>query len=189
MKLIVGLGNPGLRYRNTRHNIGFLVVSSLAKKHGIRIKKRLFKGLIGEGRIDGKDIQLFLPQTFMNLSGEPVALAANRISGLSSLLVVYDDIDLSLGNIRFRFKGSGGGHKGLISIIDSLNSEEFPRLRIGIQASEKAADTANFVLRPFSKEEKGILGRIIDEAISGIETWVSSGIDVCMRKYNRKNAD
>lgn len=189
MKLIVGLGNPGFRYRNTRHNIGFLVVSSLAKKHGIKIKKRLFKGLIGEGRIDGKGISLFLPQTFMNCSGEPVALAANRISGLSSLLVVYDDIDLSLGNIRFRFKGSGGGHNGLKSIIDSLNSEEFSRLRIGIRPEKKAADTVDFVLRPFSKEEKPILDRIIDEAISGVETWVSSGIEECMRRYNRRDVN
>ncbi len=169
--------------------MGFMVVSSLAEKHGIRIKKRLFKSLAGKGRIDGKEIQLLKPQTFMNSSGESVALAANRISGLSSLLIVYDDIDLSLGNIRFRLKGSGGGHKGLISIIDSLNSEEFPRLRIGIKPEEKAADTSDFVLRPFSKEEKGILGRVIDEAISGIEAWVSSGIDVCMRRYNRRNAN
>lgn len=187
MKLIVGLGNPGLRYRNTRHNVGFLIVNSLARKHNIRISKKLFRGLVGNGRIEGKEVIVLLPQTFMNKSGESVSIAQGKIDGLSNLLVVYDDIDLSLGNIRFRPKGSSGGHKGLRSIIDELGKEEFPRLRIGIKPKGDIRDTTDFVLRPFMKSEKDILSGVIEDAIAGIETWVSSGIEACMMGYNKKN--
>jgi len=188
MKLIVGLGNPGLRYRNTRHNAGYMVLNNLTKKYGLRIKKRIFKALLGEGRIDGNSVFLLLPQTFMNLSGESVALVRNKVDKLSDILVVYDDIDLKLGNIRFRSKGSSGGHKGLRSIIEALGTEDFPRLRIGIRPEDnKIGDTADFVLRPFLKKEKNIFIETIDKAVEGIETWISSGIEICMTKYNRKD--
>lgn len=186
MRLIVGLGNPGFRYRTTRHNIGFLSVARLAKKYNIKINKSLYKGLAGRGRIEKEDVLLFLPQTFMNLSGESVALAKSGISGLSDLLVVCDDIDLNLGNIRFRSKGSSGGHKGLKSIIQSLHTEEFSRLRIGIRPEEKITDASGFVLKPFLKKEKRILDEVLEEAVTGIETWISSDIEECMRKFNRR---
>jgi len=187
VKLIVGLGNPGSRYQKTRHNAGFMVCHALAKKYGIRIKKKLFNAVIGEGKINGKKILLLLPQTYMNSSGESVAPAVGKTKNISDVLIVYDDIDLSLGNIRFRAKGSSGGHKGLRSIIDKLKSENIHRLRIGIRPKKKIYDAADFVLRPFINTEKKILTNMLEEAVSGIEDWLASGMEECMLRYNRKN--
>jgi len=187
MKLIVGLGNPGCKYRNSRHNVGYMVVMSVAKKNRISIKKRLYNGSVGKGRICDKDSMLLLPQTFMNLSGESVMQAAGRISGLEDLLIVYDDIDLLLGNIRFRRDGSSGGHKGMKSIVDKLKTENFSRLRIGIKPDSEVCDVSDFVLKPFLSREKAILKKVIEESVNGIEAWVSLGIEECMMGYNRRN--
>ncbi|MFH1791132.1 MAG: aminoacyl-tRNA hydrolase [Candidatus Omnitrophota bacterium] len=184
MKLIVGLGNPGFRYRNTRHNVGFMAVSHIAHKHGIRLKKRLYNGLAGEGRIAGKNVLLLLPQGFMNLSGESVKPAAGRLGGIEDMIICYDDKDLRLGRIRFREKGSSGGHKGVGSIIESLGTGEFSRLRIGIHPDNGIEDTSEFVLRPFTKGEKTVLDSVLDVTVSGIETWIKSGIGACMNRYN-----
>jgi len=189
VKLIVGLGNPGFRYRRSRHNVGFMAVEALARKNGIRIKKKLFNALTGEGRIFGEKVLLLLPQTYMNLSGESVKAAIGTVGGSSDLLLIYDDIDLPLGNIRFRAKGSSGGHKGIHSVIDKLKTEDMQRLRIGIRPDKKVYDTTDFVLRSFSKTEKEILNNIIREAVEGIEVWLSSGIDECMERFNRKITD
>lgn len=184
MKLIVGLGNPGLRYKNTRHNAGFIILEYFAKKHRLNIKKRMFNALTVEGRINGEKIFLLLPQTFMNLSGESVVQAAGKVESLSDMLIVYDDIDLPLGAVRFRAKGSSGGHNGVSSIIESLDTSEFPRLRIGIKPDFNTGNTADFVLRPFLTDEKVILKDVIFKAIEGIEAWISDGIDKCMTRYN-----
>lgn len=193
MKLIVGLGNPGLRYRNTRHNIGFMTVEAFGKRHGIRINKALFDGISGEGTINGQKTVLLLPRTYMNLSGNSVKAASGIIRDLSNLLVVYDDVDLLIGHIRFRAKGSSGGHKGLHSIIERLGTEKFPRLRIGIRPDAKAGDTSAFVLKPFLKSEKKVLDGAISAALDGIGLWISQGIEACMARFNRKqgpdNAD
>lgn len=188
MRLIVGLGNPGLRYRNTRHNVGVMVLNALAKEYNIKIKKSLYKGLTGEGYIDSEKALLLLPETYMNSSGESVAPAVKEIPSLLNLLVVCDDIDLLLGNIRFRPMGSSGGHKGLKSIIDKLKTEEFPRLKVGINPGKEIDDASDFVLKPFLKEEKRILDRVLIEAVEGIETWITSGIEECMRRYNRRQS-
>ena len=184
MKLIAGLGNPGLRYRNTRHNIGFVIVDKLAKKYRLRIKKRLYKALIATGKIIGQDATLVLPQTYMNLSGEAVASARGEVDSLKDMLIVFDDIDLPLGSIRFRSGGSSAGHRGLESIIGKLKTDGFPRLRIGIRPEIKPVDISGFVLRPFSKDERVVLKETVERAVEGIETWVSHGIEECMRLYN-----
>ena len=128
-----------------------------------------------------------LPQTFMNLSGVSVAPATRKIDSLPDLLIVYDDIDLEFGNIRFKRNGSSGGHKGLKSIIEVLGTEDIPRLRVGIRPARKFGDTADFVLKPFLKAEREILSQAIETAVEGISAWISEGMDVCMRRYNRKN--
>lgn len=188
MKLIVGLGNPGLKYRNTRHNAGFMVVEAFADKCGIRVNKRSFKGMVGEGVYRRHKIMLLFPQNFMNISGESVAMALGLAEGLHDLLVVYDDIDLMLGNIRFRAMGSSGGHKGMQSIIEEIGSSDFPRLRIGIRPGNDVRDTADFVLRMFSQEEKSIFEEVAERAIEGIGLWITEGVDKCMTLFNIKNS-
>jgi len=184
MKLIVGLGNPGLRYKNTRHNAGYMVCQALAKKYRIRLGRRLFKGLTGTGNIKGESVLMLLPETYMNLSGESVKGAMGKISGIDDLIVIYDDIDLPLGNVRFRGNGSSGGHKGLKSIQDRLGTTDIQRLRVGIRSETRIRDTSDFVLRPFLKEERKALKTVLEKAVNGIETWISSGIEVCMNMFN-----
>ena len=186
MRLVVGLGNPGDRYKNTRHNIGARVVECFAEKHKIRIRKRRFNALIGEGRVKSEHLWCLLPQTFMNLSGDSVGPARGKIEELSELLIVYDDIDLRLGNLRFRPGGSSGGQKGLKSIIEKLGTKDIPRLRVGIRSGDAISNTADFVLRPFLKEEKKVLQEVVTRAVAGVETWISKGIIECMTRYNKK---
>lgn len=191
MKLIVGLGNPGFRYRNTRHNAGFLAVKELSKKSGIRIAKKKCRGLSGVGSIDGKKVNLFMPQTYMNISGEAVReiVKESRVRP-RDILVIYDDIDLNFGFIRFREKGSSAGHNGLKSAIESLGTSEFPRLRIGIGKSQKITDVVSFVLKPFSSDEKLFLKVIISDAAECAMLWVKEGPNKAMDAYNkRQNPD
>ena len=130
-----------------------------------------------------------MPQTFMNLSGESIRPAVGRVSDLSDMLVVSDDIDLMLGRLRFRPKGSSGGHKGLKSVIDNVGTEEFHRLRVGIKPEYEVLDTSDFVLRPFAKNEKGTLKEVINRAVDSIETWIVEGIETCMTRYNGRTVD
>jgi len=123
----------------------------------------------------------------MNLSGEAVKLAVNRIEDLSDLLIVYDDIDLFLGNIRFKGQGSSGGHKGLGSVIEKMKTDQFSRLRIGIRNKDRIFDRADFVLRPFLRAERAIVHETGEKAVEGIETWLSEGISACMTEYNRRS--
>ncbi len=184
MKLIVGLGNPGLRYKNTRHNIGFLIIDKLSKKFNIPIKKRKYKGLLGRGSIKSGKVSLFMPQTYMNLSGEAVREAVKKEKvNLEDILVIYDDIDLKLGLMRLRKEGRSGGHKGLESIIECLGTTEIPRLRIGIG---KGSDVVDFVLSPFDSKEKPLLKDIIKEVVACVATWVEGGPDKAMTRFNKK---
>lgn len=187
MKLVVGLGNPGFRYRNTRHNIGFLVVKEISKKHRISIKKRKYKGLLGQGSIGGEKVSLFIPLTFMNLSGEAVEEIVKKSKMDSeAVLIICDDINLRFGFMRLRKKGSSGGHKGLESIIEALGTNDFPRLRIGIGKSDKNGDIVNFVLKPFDLKERAHLKNIIDRATECAVTWVKQGPDQAMTTFNRR---
>lgn len=184
MKIIVGLGNPGLRYRNTRHNVGFMALTVLAKRHGLKIKKKGFHGEYCIGRIAGQEIALLKPMTYMNLSGEAVAaICSSRLEDERDLLVVNDDIDLPFGTIRVREKGSSGGHNGLRSIIDMMGSG-FARLKIGVRGENAPADAASFVLSRFNREEKSKISGIIEQAADCIETWIKEGTRPAMNRYN-----
>jgi len=186
MRLIVGLGNPGSRYENTRHNVGFWVVDSLAKKHGLRLDRQGFYSWLVEGTLAGEKVLLLKPQTYMNESGRAVAAALNYYHlAPGDLTVVCDDLDLPLGRLRLRGRGSSGGHNGLKSIIAWLGSEEFPRLRIGLGRPPAEMDPADFVLSPFAPPEWEIIKEAVQEAVQALETMLTDGLEKAMNLYNR----
>lgn len=188
MKLIVGLGNPGKKYETTRHNIGFIVVSALADKWKIKFNSKAFKSFIGKGEVFGKEILMALPQTYMNNSGEAVAsLLSGKKLGLKDLLVICDDVNLSLGILRIREKGSSGGHKGLESIIGCLGSGDFSRLRIGIEKEGLKEDLSGYVLSPFKKGETNIVNDVVKSAVACCETWIREGAEHAAHRFNVKN--
>ncbi|PIU62807.1 MAG: aminoacyl-tRNA hydrolase [Armatimonadetes bacterium CG07_land_8_20_14_0_80_40_9] len=185
MKLVVGLGNPGRLYRDTRHNLGFKVVDKLSKKFALKIKKRRFGAKFGEVRIKKEKIILVKPLTFINLSGEAVSHFCRYFKlKPSSLLVICDDLNLSLGKLRIRSNGSAGGHKGLHSIIEKLGTKDFARLRIGIGNPPPDENAVDFVLSEFSREEKTFIEQSIALATEAVEVIIAEGIEVAMRKYN-----
>jgi len=188
MKLIVGLGNPGRIYKDSRHNIGFSVINALSIKYKILLKKEsgVFS-LSGKGKIQSQHFLLALPLTFMNLSGIAVSALLKKYKlDLQDLLVVCDDLDLGFGAIKIRPCGSSGGHHGLKSIIGSLGSQEFCRLRIGIgRPLQDNTDTADYVLSPFHKKEKGQIGEIIEKGCEYCRVWVTKGIIESMTIFNR----
>jgi len=189
MKLIVGLGNPGLGYANSRHNIGFEVVKYLAKSFKASLKKEKgIRALSGRGIIGCADIILALPLTFMNLSGEAVGFLLKKYKVSSSdLLVICDDLDLEFGKIRIRSNGSCAGHRGIESIINSLKSNAFNRLRIGIGRPSENMDTSDFVLSRFNRREKADIPEIINKAAACCKKWVEEGAICAMNSFNRKN--
>ena len=185
MRLVVGLGNPGFRYRSTRHNIGFMVLDRIARDCGIRIKKRNFNSLCGIGKIEGQEVMLVKPLTYMNLSGKAIsAIAKHEEVSLNDLLIIMDDVDLPLGKIRIKAKGSSGGHRGLGSIIEELGREAFPRLRVGIGPEKREGLLSNYVLTPFRRDEKEILNALMERCSSCIKTWINEGIEVSMNRFN-----
>jgi len=188
LKLVVGLGNPGRKYENTRHNVGFKIAVALADRHGIRINTKAFNSLIGKGKISGEEIVIALPQTYMNRSGEAVkAIFSRRKTELKDILVVCDDVNLSLGIIRIRAQGSSGGHNGLVSIIEHLGSGDFARLRIGIGKEIETAGLSGYVLSAFSKNEKIILDEVVETCVDCCETWIRCGAECAANKFNLKN--
>lgn len=185
MKLVVGLGNPGRLYRDTRHNLGFKVVDKLSKKFALKIREKRFGAKFGEVRIKKEKIILVKPLTFINLSGEVVSHFCRYFKlKPSSLLVICDDLNLSLGKIRIRPKGSAGGHKGLHSIIEKLGTKDFARLRIGIGNPLPTEDAVNFVLSKFNPQEKILIDQSIALAAEAVEIIIAEGIEVAMRRYN-----
>ncbi len=185
VKIIVGLGNPGLKYRRTRHNLGFMALGTLAGLRGMRFRRARFRSSQARGRIGGEEVVLVRPMTFMNLSGETVARVVKHLScQLQDLLVICDDVDLGLGRMRLRRSGSAGGHKGLQSIIDRLHSEQFPRLRLGIGAPPDDTDTVEYVLHPFGRGEQPVVQDLLARAAQAAETWVYHGIDEAMNRFN-----
>ncbi|MCI8285040.1 MAG: aminoacyl-tRNA hydrolase [Firmicutes bacterium] len=186
MKFIVGLGNPGREYENTKHNVGFLTVDILAEKLGIKVNKIKFKGLIGEGFIGGEKVILVKPQTYMNLSGNCVReVLAFYKAEPSDMIVIYDDIDIPLGTLRIRKKGSAGTHNGMRSVIYDIQSDNFPRIRIGI-GSEHKGDLVNYVISGFSGEAKDEIEKTILRAADAAICMVENGIDKAMGEYNTK---
>lgn len=187
MKLIVGLGNPGPAYAWTRHNLGFRVVDRLAEKLGATLTRREAHALVGMAPMDGFSLLLAKPQTYMNLSGRAVGELVRRYEiPLEELLVVLDDLDLPLGTIRIRRRGSAGGHRGLSSVIEAFSSSEFPRLRLGIRPNASIADTVAFVLSPFEPEEEPIVEGMIERAVAAALLWAREGIERAMAEFNAR---
>ncbi|MDY6911853.1 MAG: aminoacyl-tRNA hydrolase [Chloroflexota bacterium] len=193
MKLIVGLGNPGRAYADSRHNFGFQCVNLFARNQSIEFAKRQSKARIGFGEIAGEKVLLAKPGTYMNLSGESVApLVRYYRIDLADLLVVYDDLDFTLGKIRIREGGGSGGHNGMKSIINRLGSQEFPRIRVGIGPIEddepsgvlQEIRTPNYVLGHFTAEEKAVVDEVCPRVAEAIDCILTEGIATAMNKYN-----
>jgi len=187
VKLIVGLGNPGSRYRGTRHNVGFRVVDCFASRLGIPLEHSRFDSRFGRGRVQGIDVGLLEPQTFMNNSGRAVAAALGFLpvgEVSTDLLVVYDDADLPLGRLRLRARGGDGGHLGLRDLIASIGSQELPRLRFGIGRPPDFQDTVAHVLQEFSDAESDALAKALGRASAAVEAFVAGGIVAAMDRFN-----
>ena len=188
MYLIAGLGNPGDRYQDTRHNIGFLVLEKLASRLEIDLRQNSFKTLWGKGKISGKNILLAMPQTYMNLSGTALwQLLAFFKADISNLIVIHDDLDLPFGTVRLKTGGGGAGHKGLASIVENLGSSDFMRIRLGIGKPTDKNRTEGYVLEPFSKDELRTLPEITQWAADAALEIVLSGMQKAITKYQTKN--
>jgi len=183
--LIVGLGNPGLRYEKTRHNLGFMLIDWLAREFQTQIKREECRSLVGRAEIENQKAELVKPQTFMNLSGEAISCFLKKETrSAKKLIVVSDDLALPLGTIRLRAKGSAGGHNGLKSIIQCLRTEEFIRLRIGIQPEHPLRDTKDFVLENFSKTDYETVEKVLEQSAKAIRAVLSDGIEKAMAEFN-----
>ncbi|MGI6731785.1 MAG: aminoacyl-tRNA hydrolase [Anaerovoracaceae bacterium] len=186
MYIVVGLGNPGRKYEHTKHNIGFITLDLLAENHGIKINKIKHKALIGEGFISGQKVLLVKPQTYMNLSGNSVREVMEYYKAdVSQLIVIYDDVDIPMGSLRIRKKGSAGSHNGMRSIIYDIQSDQFKRIRIGI-GGERKMELANYVLGGFNKEDKKLMEDAVNNAAAAVECILEKGIDIAMGEYNIK---
>ncbi|WP_311481949.1 aminoacyl-tRNA hydrolase [uncultured Anaerococcus sp.] len=185
MYYIVGLGNPGLQYENTRHNVGFMTIDYLANKYNIDVRRLKYKSLYGQGEISGHKVMLIKPQTYMNNSGEAVRELRDFYKfDIDKLIVIYDDIDIDFGTIRIRKKGSAGSHNGMKSIIYQIQDDQFPRIKLSIGKKPEKWDLANFVLSGFTKEEVSVLEDEIRLAAEGIEIILGQDIDKAMNKCN-----
>jgi PTH1 family peptidyl-tRNA hydrolase len=186
--LIVGLGNPGLEYEWSRHNLGFMLIDKLARDAGAEVKRRECSSLVGRTEIEGHAAKLIKPQTFMNLSGEAVAclLAKHKLATPGeSLLVISDDLALRFGAIRIRARGSAGGHNGLKSIIGTLGNDEFIRLRLGIQPDHPVTDVKRYVLDPFPRSVRAEVEEILNRSAGAVRTILRDGVLKAMAIYNR----
>ncbi len=188
MYIIAGLGNPGRQYENTKHNVGFWAVDLLAEAHSIKIQKLKFKALVGEGDFSGHKVLLVKPQTFMNASGEAIRdIVAFYKEPLDRLIVIYDDIDLEMGDLRIRANGSAGTHNGMRSIVYQLGRDDFPRVRIGTGGARyEGQDLIGYVMGGFPKEKIEAVEGAIEKAAKAAEMIVTDGIDKAMNRYNVK---
>ncbi|HYE64440.1 MAG TPA: aminoacyl-tRNA hydrolase [Pyrinomonadaceae bacterium] len=186
-RLIVGLGNPGAQYEWTRHNLGFMLIDQLARETGAQVKRRECRALIGRAEMEGLQVNLVKPQTYMNLSGEAVACLLAKVESSSpaqSLIVISDDIALPFGSIRLRARGSSGGHNGLKSIIAAIRTDEFVRLRIGIKPEHPVSDTRRFVLEEFPRSARAEVEKILERGAAALRAVLRDGIDKAMSVYN-----
>ncbi|MBR6665775.1 MAG: aminoacyl-tRNA hydrolase [Lachnospiraceae bacterium] len=189
MYVIVGLGNPGREYQNTRHNIGFDVIEALADVAGISVMERKHKAIIGKGVLDGQRVILVKPQTYMNLSGESVrdVIDYYKLDATQDLIVISDDTSLDVGNIRVRKKGSAGGHNGLKDIIAHLGHDTFMRVKMGVGEKPKGYDLADYVLGHFTGDERKVMDEAAKTAVEAIRMMMSGDIDRAMNQFNRKS--
>lgn len=183
--VIAGLGNPGGKYDNTRHNVGFDAIDLLSQKHGIKVSKLKHKALIGDGTIKNERVLLVKPQTYMNLSGESIRELVEWYKvPMGKLIIVYDDVDLPLGKVRVRPGGSSGTHNGMRSVIYQLQADDFPRIRIGIDRAPEGWDLADYVLSRFTPEERKIKAAAVSNAADAAAAIVSAGVNTAMNLYN-----
>lgn len=188
MFIIVGLGNPTLRYEGTRHNVGFDVIDLLADKYNISVDVRKSRAYIGKGIIEGQKVILAKPQTYMNLSGESVRSLADyyKIDEESELIVLYDDVSLDVGQLRIRKKGSAGGHNGIKNIILHLGTDVFMRVKIGVGEKPKSYDLADYVLGHFSRAERELMEEGYEKCVRAVGMMINGEADAAMNEYNRK---
>jgi peptidyl-tRNA hydrolase, PTH1 family len=183
--LVAGLGNPGRNYRRNRHNAGFLLVDRLASSLDLQFTRHRFEAVLTDGALDGRRLILAKPQTFMNRVGRSVAAMVrfHRLP-LDHVLVVYDDLDIPVGSLRLRGSGGSAGHKGLTSVIESLGTQDVPRLRLGISRPPGSMDPADYVLRDFDDFEWGILEAGLDRGVDCVRTWILEGLSAAMTRFN-----
>jgi PTH1 family peptidyl-tRNA hydrolase len=187
MRLIVGLGNPGIEYAWTPHNLGFLVVDKLAEQAGIRVARPEAKSLLGRGQIAGHEVVLAKPQTMMNLSGLAIRELIMRTEcEPSDLIVVCDDVALPWGMLRVRERGSAGGHNGLKSVIGALGTMEFPRVRLGVQPEEHRDDLKEYVLRQIRRDEEDIVAEEVEQGAEAVKLILAEGASQAMNRFNRR---
>ncbi|MET0152037.1 MAG: aminoacyl-tRNA hydrolase [Candidatus Binatia bacterium] len=185
MKVIVGLGNPGGSYARSRHNVGFRVLDRLAERHRLHFSRREYKSQVAEGRIDDERVMLMKPQTYMNLSGEAVQRARRSLRiEPAQFLVVYDDLDLSVGRLRVTRSGGAGGHHGVESIIEALGSKEFPRIRVGIGRPGSREANVDYLLDSLTPEDASTLSESVARAADAAEVVVCDGITAAMNRFN-----
>lgn len=187
MKLLVGLGNPGLEYAATRHNIGFLVAQKFAQKMGLSLKRQAHQAILGAGCAGGQEVMVLLPQTYMNRSGISVVSACKAKSiDVEDLVVIHDEIDLPFGSVRIKVGGGHGGHNGLRSIADLLGSRDFTRLRVGVGRPPGQMDVAKYVLSPFSSTEKNQLESVLENSVMALEVLLQKGAQQAMNEFNNR---
>ncbi len=183
--LIVGLGNPGREHQGNRHNVGFHCLDRLAEKYGLSFAKKQYKAEVVQGQIAGRKVILAKPQTYVNLSGEAVgALARFYKIDPPRIMVIYDDLDLPQGATRLRPDGGSGGHNGVKSIIQHLNSQAFPRLRVGIGRPPGQMEPKDYVLEDFGADEQAVMSEVYDRVVNAVETFLAEGIKVAMNQFN-----
>lgn len=185
MKVIIGLGNPGKKYEDTRHNVGFLAIDKISKDWGIPVQQNKFRALVGEGFAGTEKVLLVKPQTYMNLSGESVneVLTFYKLTS-DDMIVIYDDLDLPVGKLRLRAKGSAGGHNGIKSIIAHLSTQEFNRIKIGIDRPRMGGSVSDYVLSPFAKSDLPAISEAIEKAALACEAWLKEPFVKVMNQYN-----
>ena len=185
MKIIVGLGNPGIKYAGTRHNTGFSVVIGISDKYGIPFNKKECKSVTGHGIIAGEKVVIAQPQTYMNLSGEAVQELLHFYKCSSKdLIVIYDDVEFDVGRMRIRAKGSAGGHNGIKDIIEKIGTDEFDRIKVGVGRKPAGWDLADHVLSGFPSEELPLMRETVDRAVDACEEIITNGAASAMNKYN-----
>ena len=189
MKLIIGLGNPGIEYQFTPHNLGFLTIDRLANELGVDVRNRQCRALTARGTIGSEEVLLAKPETFMNLSGLSVRelVAKNEVNPQSDLIVIYDELDLPFGSMRIRQRGGTAGHNGMESVIGALDTQEFLRIRLGIAPDRKPKDGAEYVLTPFRKKQLEIVDQLLDTAAEAVQVVVKEGLAAAMNRFNRKD--
>ena len=191
VKLIVGLGNPGIEYQFTPHNLGFLTIDRIANDHGINIRNRQCRALTARATIAGEPVVLAKPETFMNLSGLSVRelVDEHQVDIERDLIVIYDELDLPLGTIRIRQRGGSAGHNGMESILGALNTDEFLRIRLGTAPERKVEDSVQYVLAPFRKAQEEVVVEVLDAAAQAVEVILKEGPAAAMNRFNWKPED